>query len=287
MTWYMTDGGVGIVDSATLFNTSITGENSDKMGVPGGSQAKFTLQENEDGSLDISYEIVGSVEEWSLPDPTEPSSGGSDGSFYFTDALGWGDIHLYAWDASGNSLTGEWPGQSGVQGEMNPYNQMVYTINVPAGAAGVIVNGTGGQTANITDFNPGGGGYYVDASKTSTNEFGKTVYDPIPWDVQIESQPVPGNRVTLNATGFDNDGAYFYAWTWGSSDGHWVVADADSSDVAHIYFSNLDSKVIFVRMNPQAGSNPSWDYKWNQTGDLDTQQGGTFTLTGWGLDGHW
>ncbi len=241
MTWYMTDGGVGIVDSATLFNTSITGENSDKMGVPGGSQAKFTLQENEDGSLDISYEIVGSVEEWSLPDPTEPSSGGSDGSFYFTDALGWGDIHLYAWDASGNSLTGEWPGQSGVQGEMNPYNQMVYTINVPAGAVGVIVNGGGSQTANITDFNPGGGGYYVDASKTSTNEFGATVYDPIPWDVQIESQPVPGNRVTLNATGFDKDGAYFYAWTWGSSDGHWVVADADSSDVAHIYLAGITS----------------------------------------------
>ena len=39
-------------------------------------------------------------------------------------------------------------------------------------------------------------------------------------------------------------------------------------------------------MNPACGTNPSWDYKWNQTGNLDTQNGGTFTLTGWGLDGH-
>ena len=64
---------------------------------------------------------------------------------------------------------------------MNDYGEMVYTINVPAGAVGVIVNGNGNQTDNITNFAPGGGGYYVSASNTSTNEFGATVYVPIPW----------------------------------------------------------------------------------------------------------
>ena len=104
-------------------------------------------------------------------------------SFKFTDAMNWGDIRLYAWDANEQAVTAQWPGNSGVQGQQNEYGQMVYTITVPAGAAGVIVNGAGGskQTANITNFAPAGGGYYVDASRTSQNEFGQTVYVPIPW----------------------------------------------------------------------------------------------------------
>lgn len=92
--------------------------------------------------------------------------------------------------------------------------------------------------------------------------------------------------VRLNAAGYDSDRAVFYAWTWnGTGEGHWVQADSSSYDAAHIYFKNLDSKVIFVRMNPNGA--PSWDAKWNQTGNLDTQYGGTYTITGWGLDGHW
>ncbi|MEE0958285.1 MAG: starch-binding protein, partial [Ruminococcus sp.] len=208
----------------------------------------------------------------------------------FSDSLSWGDIHVYAWDAEGKAITAEWPGDSGVQGEMNPYNQMVYTINVPAGAVGVIVNGTGGQTANITDFNPGGGGYYVLADRTSTNEFGATVYTPIPWSETSENPTQgqeSGGRVTLDATGYDNDGANFYAWTWhDGEEGHWVTADGDSSDAAHIYFSNLDAKVIFVRMDPANNGNPAWSFKWNETPTKDTQSGRTFKITSW-FDGDW
>ena len=54
--WYMTDGWLGMdVTSATLYDTAITGSNSNKLYVPGGIDVVFTLKENADGSLILSY----------------------------------------------------------------------------------------------------------------------------------------------------------------------------------------------------------------------------------------
>lgn len=54
--WYMTDGWLGTdVTSATLYDTAITGDNSNKLYVPGGVEVNFTLKENPDGSLHLSY----------------------------------------------------------------------------------------------------------------------------------------------------------------------------------------------------------------------------------------
>lgn len=55
--WYMTDGWLGTnVTSATLYDTSITGANSDKLYVPAGIEWIFTLQEHSDGTLTLRYE---------------------------------------------------------------------------------------------------------------------------------------------------------------------------------------------------------------------------------------
>ncbi|MBQ5398296.1 MAG: hypothetical protein IIU14_02540 [Ruminococcus sp.] len=56
--WYMTNGWVGEVSSAELYNTSITGENSNKIKVPAGVDVTFTLAENADGSLTLSYQVA-------------------------------------------------------------------------------------------------------------------------------------------------------------------------------------------------------------------------------------
>ena len=118
--------------------------------------------------------------------------------------------------------------------------------------------------------------------------------EPIPTEPPTDP-PIPSDRVTFDGTfPEENDKpANWFAWTWDDgTDGEWVTADADSSDVAHIYFSGLKSHVIFVRMDPAAAT-PSWDAKWNQTNDLDLVAGGTYTITGWGsgwganLDGVW
>lgn len=66
--WYMTDGWLGTdVTSAILYNTSITGANSNKLYVPAGVEICFTLVENGDGSLTLSYSTE--VES----DPSEPT----------------------------------------------------------------------------------------------------------------------------------------------------------------------------------------------------------------------
>ena len=57
--WYMTDGWLGFdVTSATLYNTSITGEKSNKLYVPGNVEVEFTLVVNEDDTLTLSYAPV-------------------------------------------------------------------------------------------------------------------------------------------------------------------------------------------------------------------------------------
>ncbi|MCH5299176.1 MAG: hypothetical protein J1E96_05360 [Ruminococcus sp.] len=74
--WYMTNGWLGTdATSATLYNTSITGTNSNKLYVPAGVYVYFTLVENMDGSLTLSYS-TGIVDEPS-EEPTGDVPGGA------------------------------------------------------------------------------------------------------------------------------------------------------------------------------------------------------------------
>ena len=53
--WYMTDGWAGEVNSAKLFNTSTLGTTANKLYVPGNVEVTFTLVNNGDGTLTLSY----------------------------------------------------------------------------------------------------------------------------------------------------------------------------------------------------------------------------------------
>ena len=100
--WYMTDGWLGTdATSATLFDTAITGESSNKLYVPGNVKVVFTLKENADGTLTLNYTktqqtftIVGSINGISGTAELSLSVAGeiaqrtaSDGSFEFTGLL--------------------------------------------------------------------------------------------------------------------------------------------------------------------------------------------------------
>ena len=63
----------------------------------------------------------------------------------FTDALGWGDIHVYYWNNGP-----EWPGVAMEKSTVNDYGQQVYTAVVPVDVDGIIFNGNGNQTVDIT-----------------------------------------------------------------------------------------------------------------------------------------
>ncbi|MBQ2093568.1 MAG: starch-binding protein, partial [Ruminococcus sp.] len=74
-------------------------------------------------------------------------------SFLLTDNLGWGTAYVYAWDEDGNALNGEWPGDVKAETITNAFGENIFIVDVPKGAAGVIVNnGSNQQTEDITDF---------------------------------------------------------------------------------------------------------------------------------------
>lgn len=99
--------------------------------------------------------------------------------------------------------------------------------------------------------------------------------------------PPSGNDVVLNASATSELPEKWYAWTWGSSEGRWVEG---SGDAPRVVFSGLDTQVIFVRANPEMQIDWNNGSVWNQTDDLETHLGGTFTTNGWAANrmiGSW
>ena len=106
---------------------------------------------------------------------------------------------------------------------------------------------------------------------------------------QPSTQPSGGDTVTLSAAKVTTGDEVWYAWTWDTgSEGSWVYGGKGST----VTFTGLKGNVVFARINPSKGE-PNWDDKesvWNQTEDLVTKQGGTYTITGWGsgkMEGSW
>ena len=84
--WYMTDGWAGEVTTVTLYNTSVTGVNSDKLFVPGGVEVTFTLTEGADDTLTLSYTTAASEDTTAAPvEDTTAEPSGDTITVYFTD----------------------------------------------------------------------------------------------------------------------------------------------------------------------------------------------------------
>ena len=93
-----------------------------------------------------------------------------------TDNFGWGSAYVYAWDADGNAINGEWPGAAQAETTTNGYGETQFICYVPEGAVGVILsNGNGAQTEDITDFTHAG--YWMDGSKNDLGHFLVTAWD--------------------------------------------------------------------------------------------------------------
>ncbi len=71
--WYMTDDWAGEVTEVVLYDTSLLSVTANKLMVPGGVDLTFTLVENEDGSLTLSY-TIGIEPETTVPVETEPET---------------------------------------------------------------------------------------------------------------------------------------------------------------------------------------------------------------------
>ena len=77
-----------------------------------------------------------------------PTSAQGSINVYFTDALNWGDVYIHYW----GSESTEWPGTAMTLYEAsNDFGQPVYQAAIPAGVTGIIFNGNGLQTVDITE----------------------------------------------------------------------------------------------------------------------------------------
>ena len=92
---------------------------------------------------------------------------------------------------------------------------------------------------------------------------------------------VPNSRsVLFDLSACTSGNEVFYLWIWkGSNDGVWREINNNIYTMAAE--DDFDTMIV-VRMNASHASVPSWDAKWNQTGNITIQFGGKFTLSGYG-----
>jgi len=191
----------------------------------------------------------------------------------------------------------------------------VYKCDVPEGYASVIfvrmnpdssVNSWDDKWGQTADLNVPAAGSdnicYVIAAGTWGEDGYWTTYPPVVTDPDPTPDPTPdpnpgtgeeGQVIYLNAGGsglWDQAGAWFEAWSWGTGEGSWYKMTSAGSGLYKCTVPEGNNNIIFVRRGPDMVS--GWDvdvHYWNKTDDLVIPAGkNCYTITGWGgSDGKW
>ena len=175
--------------------------------------------------------------------------------FYLENADNWEKVCVYAWDAEGAQLLGEWPGTEMTEKEtVNEVEYFVYTLP----------SQPNGQTINF-NFNNGNNGKQtadIEGVVVDKNYFYTNYVEPAqPSGLTLYLQPNANWKI---------DGARFAAYFFGAGD-TWVdmTLVEGETDIYSVEVPAGYPNVIFCRMNPNTTDN-NWNNnnKWNQTGDL-------------------
>ena len=173
---------------------------------------------------------------------------------YLENADNWEKVCVYAWDAEGAQLLGEWPGTEMTEKEtVNEVEYFVYTLS----------SELNGQTINLI-FNNGNNGKQtadIEGVVVDKNYFYTNYVEPAqPSGLTLYLQPNDNWKV---------DGARFAAYFFGAGE-TWVdmTLVEGETDIYSVEAPAGYPNVIFCRMNPNATDN-NWNNKWNQTGDLE------------------
>ena len=136
---YMTDGWLGFDTKSAVLSTSYA--SGDKLYVPAG-EYEFTLVENSDGTVTLSYAAAGTEE----PEPEVPE-GHSAITIHFKKGEGWGaTINAYTWNGVD---MGAWPGTAIPANGAHPgWYDLFVTMETPA-PFNFIFNDGGNQTADL------------------------------------------------------------------------------------------------------------------------------------------
>ena len=197
-------------------------------------------------------------------DPEEPTPGYK---LYLENVDGWEKVFVYAWDAEGTQILGEWPGVEMTEKEtIDEVEYFAYTLSSELNGKTISVifnNGNNGkQTADITGV-----------ELTKDNTFTNYVEPAKPTETKLYLKP--------NAN-WMADGARFAAYLWGdgvSAVWYDMTLVEGETDIYEFTLPEGYDNLIFCRMNPSTTAN-DWNNKWNQTGDLKVPTDGKnlFTL---------
>lgn len=228
---------------------------------------EFDLIEVDDWDSDIDVDLDGEqTEEPGQPvDPENPTTPGY--KLYLENVDGWEKVFVYAWDAEGTQILGEWPGVEMTEKEtINEVEYFAYTLSSELNGKTISVifnNGNNGkQTADITGV-----------ELTKDNTFTNYVEPAKPTETKLYLKP--------NAN-WMADGARFAAYLWGNGvTAVWydMTLVEGETDIYEFTLPEGYENIIFCRMNPGTTAN-DWNNKWNQTGDLKVPTDGKnlFTL---------
>ena len=231
-----------------------------------------------DGGLKpIEFDVI-EVEEWvdgdaDIDEPTQPEEPTPGYKLYLENVDGWDKVFVYAWDAEGAYLLGEWPGVEMTEKEtIDEVEYFVYTLSSELNDKTINVifnNGSDKQTADITGV-----------ELTKDNTFTNYVEPAKPTETKLYLKP--------NAN-WKEANARFAAYLW--ADGVTAVwydmtLVQGETDIYEFTLPEGYNKIIFCRMNPSTTAN-NWNNKWNQTGDLAVPTDGKnlFTVANGSWDG--
>lgn len=231
-----------------------------------------------DGGLKpIEFDVI-EVEEWldeneepiypeEPEQPVDPENPTPGYKLYLENVDGWENVFVYAWDAEGAQILGEWPGVEMTEKEtIDEVEYFAYTLSSELNGKTISVifnNGNNGkQTADITGV-----------ELTKDNTFTNYVEPAKPTETILYLKP--------NAN-WMADGARFSAYLWGNGvTAVWydMTLVEGETDIYEFTLPEGYENIIFCRMNPGTTAN-DWNNKWNQTGDLKVPTDGKnlFTL---------
>lgn len=217
---------------------------------------------------------------------TLETTAGFSKTIYFQNNYKWSNIKAYYWYAPEYMwhLETAYPGVSVSYVTFDGEND-IYRVDVPYYATGLIINGTDTNKGSLKTED-------VDITTVDNGKICSITENENETDGIVKAYWY-GNSIDYSVlylkpnSDWKTDSARFSAYCWyltGSTkyEEWFSMTDHDGDGVYSCWIPTKYVNVIFCRMNPSNSTN-SWDYKWNQTGDLTVPTNGNnlFTISQW------
>lgn len=227
--WYL-------CESYCTGNTAVlTKGHSEKMFVPAGTELTFTLTENADGTLTLSYETGG-----------HESNTVYEATFHFANTMSWGAVNLYTWLPSGTTLTGSWPGSSVSQDANGFYTATVTYEAEENQGLNFIFNNGGTQTVDLSlgadcfDEN-GKAEVWVELTTQTDGKYNAAIYDS--GDALAISPTVNGTSVTFQYEAPDASAVEVRGTLCGWGDGQGIAMTKNAYGIWSVTVDNVSAGI--------------------------------------------